>query len=50
MDLDTKLQYEIFNDFFWSISFWDNYDSSPRDETIFEKNDYGLSTSVGWKF
>jgi hypothetical protein len=49
VDFDTKLRYEIFKDFFWSISFWDNYDSKPPDEAS-EKNDYGLTTSVGWSF
>jgi hypothetical protein len=50
MDLDTKLRYEIFKDFYWSISFWDSYDNRPRGEETVPKNDYGLTTSVGWKF
>lgn len=50
MDLDTKLRYELFKDFYWSITFWDSYDSRPRDESITPRNDYGLTTALGWKF
>lgn len=50
MDFDTMLKYEVFKDFFWSISFWDTYDNRPRGGENVPKNDCGLTTSVGWKF
>jgi hypothetical protein len=48
LDVDSKLRYEIFRDFFWSLGFWDNFDSRPP--TDGSKNDLGISTGVGWSF
>lgn len=48
-DLDTRIQYELFKDFFWSITLFDNYDSDPPSEGS-ERNDFGINTSVGWSF
>ena len=48
-DFDTKLRYEIFQDFFWSIGFWDNFDSDPPVDGV-PKNDYGFSSGSGWSF
>ena len=47
-DLDTRIQYELFKDFFWAVTLFDNYDSSPPEGT--ETNDFGINTSVGWSF
>jgi hypothetical protein len=47
-DLDTRIQYELFKDFVWSVSAYDNYDSRPPEGN--ETNDFGVNTSVGWSF
>ena len=47
-DLDTRIRYELFKDFFWSVSAFDQYDSAPPQGT--ETNDFGVNTSVGWSF
>jgi hypothetical protein len=48
-NLETKLKIEIFKDFFWSFSFFDITDSRPQTEEA-SKHDYGVTTSLGWKF
>ncbi len=48
MNFDTRIRYEIFKDFFWSVSAFDQYDSSPPEGA--EKNDFGVNTGVGWKW
>ncbi len=48
-DLDTRIRYELFKDFFWSVTLFDNYDSDPPSEGS-ERNDFGIDTSVGWSF
>ncbi len=47
-NLDARIQYELFKDFFWGITLFDQYDSRPPEGT--EKNDFGINTSVGWSF
>ncbi|MCH7805202.1 MAG: DUF481 domain-containing protein [Acidobacteria bacterium] len=46
--LDSRIRYELFKDFFWAITLFDQYDSRPPEGT--EKNDFGITTSVGWSF
>ena len=46
---EVDLRYEVFNDFFVGLSFFDNFDSDPP-VTRVEKNDYGVSTTIGWSF
>jgi hypothetical protein len=46
--LDVSLRREIINDLFFDISLYDSYDSDPPSEG--EKNDYGIVTSLGYKF
>jgi hypothetical protein len=47
-DLDTRIQFELFKDFSWSVTAFDNYDSRPPEGS--ETNDFGVTTSVGWSF
>jgi len=47
-DLDTRIQFELFKDFSWSATVFDNYDSRPPEGN--ETNDFGITTSVGWSF
>ena len=49
MEFNTSIRWAIFNDFFWGISAFDSFDSRPPTEDT-EKNDFGVTTSVGWKY
>ncbi len=49
MDLNSRIRYELFKDFFWSVSLFDQFDSEPPSEGT-ERNDFGINTSVGWSF
>jgi hypothetical protein len=46
--LDVSLRREIISDLFFDLSLYDSYDSDPPSEG--EKNDYGIVTSLGYKF
>ncbi len=47
-DLDTRIKWELFKDFSWSATVFDNYDSRPPEGS--ETNDFGITTSIGWSF
>ena len=49
LDLESRIRYEVFKDFFVSFSLFDNFDSDPPGSDV-ENNDFGISTSVGWSF
>jgi hypothetical protein len=46
--LQTSLRFEIFRNFFWKFSLYENFDSDPPFNA--PPNDFGTSMSVGWKF
>ena len=48
-EFDISLRWEIIHDLFWEITLYDSYDSDPAVEGA-EKNDYGVSTSLGYSF
>jgi len=48
-EFEIELKWEIIEDFFWSLSFTDTYDSKVP-ELEGEKNDYNIITAVGWNF
>ncbi|MGI9272291.1 MAG: DUF481 domain-containing protein [Woeseiaceae bacterium] len=48
-ELDIKLRWEIIEDLFWQLTLYDSYDSDPVVVDA-EKNDYGITTSLGWEF
>jgi hypothetical protein len=48
-EFDISLKWEMIEDLFWELSFYDSYDSDPVVEGA-EKNDFGISTSLGWEF
>lgn len=48
-ELDVKLKWEMIEDLFWELDFYDSFDSRPV-VTGAEKNDYGVITSLGWDF
>lgn len=48
-ELDVSLKWEIIEDLFWELGFYNSYDSDPVVEGA-EESDYGVSTSLGWDF
>jgi len=48
-ELDIELQWEMIEDLFWQLSYYNSYDSKPATVGA-EKNDYGIITSLGYKF
>lgn len=48
-EFDITLKWEIVSDLFWQLSFYDSFDSDPVVVDA-EKNDYGVTTSLGWEF
>ena len=48
-EFDIKLKWEMIEDLFWELSFYDSYDSDPVVVGA-EKNDYGITTSLGYDF
>ena len=46
---DIKFKWEMIEDLFWELSIYNSYDSDPVVAAA-EKNDYGISTSVGGDF
>ena len=48
-EFDISLRWEMIEDLFWELSFYDSYDSDPVVLGA-EKNDYGVNTSLGWDF
>lgn len=47
-NLDIKLRRELIEDFFWSLTVFDTYDSRPPTDA--SENDYGIVTSLGYSF
>ena len=45
IDFDVQLRIEIFKNFNWGLNFFDKFDSQPAGA---EKNDFVISTSIGW--
>ncbi len=45
---EASMSFEIVRNFFWKFSVYENYDTRPP--VTAPKNDFGTSTSVGWKF
>jgi putative salt-induced outer membrane protein YdiY len=49
LQFDTSVSRELFRDFSLSASFYDSYDSRPPSSATVT-NDFGIVTSLGWKF
>jgi putative salt-induced outer membrane protein YdiY len=45
---DANLTLEIVRNLYWKLGVYENYDTHPPENT--PKNDFGTSTSLGWKF
>jgi len=46
---NDALRIKLVNNFYFSVGFWDNYDSRPPVSTA-KKNELGISSSIGWAF
>lgn len=49
LDLRSKVRIEIIKDLYWSASLFETFDSDPPAENV-RRNDFGVTTSVGWSF
>jgi hypothetical protein len=48
MAATSYLNFEIAHNLYWSFSLYENYDSKPPVNA--NKNDFGVTNSIGWKF
>jgi hypothetical protein len=48
MQATTDLRYKIVKDLWWGFHIYENFDSKPPVRA--DKNDLGISTTLGWKF
>jgi Protein of unknown function, DUF481 len=46
---NNTLNIKLTNNFFFSVGFWDNFDSRPP-QTTAKRNELGISSSIGWTF
>ncbi len=49
MEFELKLNIELFSDFYFGLSFYDNYDNMPVDGGP-AVNDWGLASSIGYSW
>jgi len=49
MNFASEISYQFFRDFVWKVKMFDDFDSDPQTEDT-EKNDFGISTSIGWLY
>ena len=46
---DVNFRWELINDLFWDLSYYNTYDSDPPSGSA-STNDYGIVTSIGYSF
>jgi len=49
LQANGKARIEIVRNLYWSLSVYETFDSDPPSETS-RRNDFGISTSIGWSF
>jgi len=49
LEFQIKAMIEIFNDFYFGLTLWDNFDSKPVDKNAVT-NDWGVTTSIGYSW
>jgi len=49
LQANGKARIEVFRDLYWSLTVYETFDSHPPSETS-RKNDFGITTSIGWSF
>jgi hypothetical protein len=50
LEANVEGRHEFFKDFFFKATVFDSYDSKPPTGGTTNKNDFGVTTSVGWSF
>ena len=50
IEANAEGRHEFFKDFFFKLKIFNSFDSKPPTEGQTRKNDFGLTTSVGWSF
>ncbi len=50
IEFNSSVYYEIFNNFYLTLSLFDHFDSRPPATDVAEKNDYGVNLSLSWMF
>ncbi|NOR15250.1 MAG: DUF481 domain-containing protein [Candidatus Aminicenantes bacterium] len=50
IEFKTSIDYELFDNFYLTFHFFDNFDSRPPSYGNISKNDYGTDISITWKF
>ena len=48
MQFNTDLRFELYKDLYWGFHLYENFDSKPPVKA--DRNDLGISTSLGWRF
>jgi len=46
---DVNLRWELINDLFWDLTYYNTYDSDPPSGSV-STSDYGIVTSIGYSF
>ena len=49
LQVNGKARIEIFHDLYWSLTVYESFDSDPPSESS-RRNDFGITTSIGWSF
>jgi len=49
LQANAKARIELLRNFYWSLTVYESYDSEPPSATS-RKNDFGVTTSLGWSF
>ena len=48
VQFNTDLRFELYKDLYWGFHLYENFDSKPPVKA--DRNDLGISTSLGWRF
>jgi hypothetical protein len=49
LEFNSQVRFEVFSDFFVTMTLYDSFDSKPPSETAV-RNDYGFTTGLSWTF
>jgi len=49
IEYDARFRLELIKSFYWSLRFYYSYDSNPPSSAA-SKDDYGVTTSIGWSW
>jgi hypothetical protein len=49
LELDSNLRQKIIGDLYWNLNLYETYDKRPPQPNA-RKNDFGITSSIGWSF